>query len=49
MAYGACHGLFFDVEKQKGLVLLTSGISEARNGVLSDVNRDMIRLYLAKE
>lgn len=49
MAYGACHGLFFDVEKQKGLVLLTSGVSEARNGVLSDVNRDMIRLYLAKE
>lgn len=49
MAYGACHGLFFDVEKQKGLVLLTSGVSEARRGVLSDVNADMIRLYLTEE
>lgn len=49
MAYGACHGLFFDIEKQKGLVLLTSGVSEARDGVLSDVNKDLIRLYLSEE
>ncbi|MBQ4640592.1 MAG: beta-lactamase family protein [Clostridia bacterium] len=49
MAYGACHGLFFDIEKKRGVVLLTSGVSEARRGVLSDVNADMIRLYLAEE
>lgn len=49
MAYGACHGLFFDVKRRRGLVLLTSGVSEARRGVLSDVNKDMIRLYLAKD
>ncbi|MBQ9942841.1 MAG: beta-lactamase family protein [Clostridia bacterium] len=49
MAYGACHGLFFDVEKQRGLVFLSSGVSEARRGVLSDVNADLIRLYLGDE
>ncbi len=49
MAYGACHGLFFDIETKKGMVLLTSGVSEARDGVLSDVNKDMLRLYLAEE
>ena len=49
MAYGACHGLFFDVETKNGMVLLTSGVSEARDGVLSDVNKDMLRLYLAEE
>lgn len=49
MAYGACHGLFYDVVKQKGLVFLSSGVSEARRGVLSDVNADLIRLYLGDE
>lgn len=49
MAYGACHGLFFDPETKRGLVILTSGVSEARRGVLSDINADMIRLYLAKD
>ncbi len=49
MAYGACHGLFFDVEKQKGLVFLSAGVSEARRGVLSDVNAALIRLYLGEE
>lgn len=48
MAYGACHGLFYDAERQKGLVLLTSGVSEARRGVLADVNAAMIRLYLGE-
>ena len=46
MAYGACHGLFYDAERKKGLVFLSSGVSEARRGVLSDVNADLIRLYL---
>lgn len=48
MAYGACHGLFLDVEKQSGLVFLSSGVSEARRGVLSDVNADLLRLYLGE-
>ncbi len=49
MAYGACHGLFFDPKTKKGLVLLTFGVSEARRGVLSDVNADLIELYLKKD
>ena len=46
MAYGAVHGLFFDPEAKKGYALLTSGASEARRGVLSDLNAEMIRLFL---
>lgn len=42
MAYGAVHGLFFDPERGKGFALLTTGASEARNGVLADLNRAMI-------
>lgn len=49
MAYGACHGLFYDVEKQRGLVMLTAGVSEARRGVLSDVNAEIIRLYMSED
>lgn len=46
MAYGAVHGLFFDVETKKGYALLTSGASEARRGVISDLNAEMIHLFL---
>ncbi len=46
MAYGAVHGLFFDPEAQRGLCLLTSGASEARSGVLADLNADLINLFL---
>ena len=46
LAYGAMHGLFYDPEAQKGFVLLTSGCSEARLGVLSDVNIALMRLIL---
>lgn len=48
MAYGAVHGLFFDPEMKKGLALLTLGASEARNGVLADLNKDLITYFLGE-
>ena len=45
MAYGAVHGLFFDPDHEHGLALLTTGASEARRGVLSDLNFDMMKLF----
>ena len=49
MAYGAVHGLFFDPETKKGAVLLTYGASEARRGVLADLNFDILRAVLGGE
>jgi len=49
MAYGAVHGLFFDPEKKIGMAFLTSGASEARNGVLADLNFDLMRLLMGGE
>ena len=49
MAYGAVHGLFFDPQAKKGLALLTCGASEARNGVLADLNKDLIRYLLGDQ
>ena len=46
LAYGAVHGLFYDPDAGRGVVLLTSGCSEARDGVMADINIDMIRLVL---
>lgn len=43
LAYGAMHGLFFDPDAGRGFALLTSGASEAREGVLSDLNKAMMR------
>ena len=45
MAYGAVHGLFFDPTHEKGIVLLTTGASEARRGVLADVNFSILKLF----
>ncbi len=45
MAYGAVHGLFFDPDHERGLVLLTTGASEARRGVLADLNFDLMKLF----
>lgn len=45
MAYGAVHGLFFDPDYEKGLVLLTTGASEARRGVLADLNFAIMKLF----
>ena len=46
MAYGAVHGLFFDPQKKVGLAILTSGAGEARNGVLADLNFDLLKCVL---
>ena len=46
LAYGAVHGLFYDPDAGRGVALLTSGCSEAREGVMADINIDMIRLVL---
>ena len=43
MAYGAVHGLFFDPDHEQGLALLTTGASEARQGVLADLNFDLMK------
>ncbi|MBE5786673.1 MAG: beta-lactamase family protein [Clostridiales bacterium] len=49
MAYGAVHGLFFDPERKKGLALLTCGASEARDGVLADLNKDLITHFIGEK
>ena len=49
MAYGAVHGVFFDPEIKKGLAILTTGASEARCGVLADLNFDLISLFLGEK
>lgn len=46
MAYGAVHGLFFDPARQRGVALLTTGASEARRGVLADLNAAVLSLLL---
>ena len=46
MAYGAVHGLFFDPQSRQGFSMLTTGASEARRGVLADLNFEMICLLL---
>ena len=43
LAYGAVHGLFYDPAAQKGVVILTAGCSEARNGVLADINKSIMK------
>lgn len=49
MAYGAVHGLFFDPLRGRGLVLLTSGASEARRGVLADLNKAVLTEFLGDQ
>ena len=44
LAYGAMHGLFYDPEAGRGFALLTTAASEARVGVLSDLNISLMRL-----
>ena len=49
LAYGAVHGVFFDPLQRDGVVLLTSGASEARSGVLADINLAIIRLWQRRD
>ncbi len=46
LAYGAVHGLFYDPIAERGFVMLSTGVSEARNGVITDINADLIRLLI---
>lgn len=43
LAYGAVHGIFYNPARGRGFVLLTTGASEARRGVLTDLNGELIR------
>ncbi len=47
IAYGAVNGLFFN-EDGDGFVSLNSGASELRQGHLSCLNRDLIRICIAR-
>ncbi|NLC33511.1 MAG: beta-lactamase family protein [Clostridiales bacterium] len=42
-AYGAVHAAFFDPIEQKGMVFLSSGVSEARGDFLADVVTDLLK------
>ena len=48
LAYGAVHGLFFDPETKRGLAVLTTGASEARRGVLADLNFELLKKYVGE-
>ena len=43
LAYGAVHGLFYDPDRKRGVIILTSGCSEARDGVLADINKAIMK------
>jgi len=47
LAYGAVHGFFYDPAARRGVVILTSGCSEARNGVLADINKAIMKKVFA--
>lgn len=48
-AYGAAEGIFFQPSTGNGFVFLNSGASEARQGHLACVNRDLILWALSKD
>ena len=45
MAYGAVHMLFLNPGTGEGLVSFSSGVSEAREYILADVNKDLIKAW----
>jgi len=47
MAYGAVNMLFMDLEKNRGIISLTRGASEAREHIVADLNKDLLRWWLA--
>lgn len=46
-AYGAMHGVFFDIVSRTGMLFMSSSASEARTEFLSDVNRALLVRYAA--
>ncbi len=45
MAYGMVQALFLDVKKSRGLISLTTGASEAREHILTDLNRSLLKVW----
>lgn len=45
LAYGAVHGIFYDVRRHSGMVFLSSGAALVRRGVMTDVNLSLIRMW----
>ena len=45
MAYGAVHMIFLDVERGLGIISFTTGVSEAREHILADVNKALIAAW----
>ncbi len=48
-AYGAVHAAFFEPMTQKGMVFLSSGVSEARGDFLADVVTDLLKFCFGEE
>lgn len=45
MAYGAVNMMFLDLETRRGLISLTTGVSEARTHIMADVNRALLKAW----
>lgn len=45
MAYGAVQLFFIDLQRRRGLISLTTGASEAREYILTDLNRALLSLW----
>lgn len=45
MAYGAVNMMFLDLEARRGLISLTTGVSEARTHIMADVNRALLKAW----
>ena len=48
-AYGAVHAAFFEPDKLRGMVFMSAGISEAREGFLADAVCDLLRLSFRED
>ena len=48
-AYGAVHAAFFEPMTQKGMIFLSSGVSEARGDFLADVVTDLLKFSFGEE
>ncbi len=48
-AYGAVHAAFFEPDSRRGMIFLSSGISEAREGFLADAVCDLLRFAFRED
>lgn len=49
MAYGAVQMMYLDLEKQRGIISLTTGASEARQYILTDLNRALLKEWMKND